>query len=82
MSRDPFLGDLKIHRFCVPCTGTGTGTGTLAVHVAVNTGTLRLTREKRVGYRVEWLRHYHVWEVMVAFIKLRGRHVCLSVPGG
>ena len=34
-----------------------TGTGKLAVHVPVNTGRLPLTREKRVGYRVEWLRH-------------------------
>ena len=62
--------DLKIHRFRVP------------VPVAVNTGGLPLTREKRVGYRVEWLRHYHIWEIMVAFLKLRGKYVRLPVPVG
>ena len=31
------------------------GKGKLAVRVAVDTGKLPLTREKRVGYRVEWL---------------------------
>ena len=34
-----------------------------------NTGTLPLMRKKRVGYRVEWLRHYHIWEILVAFYK-------------
>ena len=29
------------------------------MQVAVNTGRLPLTRGKRVGYRVEWLRHYN-----------------------
>ena len=38
--------EFNIHRFRVP------------VPVAVNTGRLPLTREKRVGYRVEWLRHF------------------------
>ena len=38
--------EFNIHRFHVP------------VPVAVNTGRLPLTREKRVGYRVEWLRHF------------------------
>ena len=43
-------------------------TGKLAVLVAVNKGRLPLTpQEKRVGYRVEWLRHFHIWEIMVAF---------------
>ena len=56
----------------------GTGTGTLGVHVAVNEGRLPLTREKRLGHRVEWLRHYHIWEIMVAFHK----HVRLPVPVG
>ena len=37
---------VNIHRFHVP------------VPVAVNTGRLPLTWEKRVGYRVEWLRHF------------------------
>ena len=55
--------DLKMHRF------RATGTGKLAVHEALNTGRLPLTREKRVGYRVEWLRQYHIWEIMVAFYK-------------
>ena len=45
------------------------GTGTLAVHVAVSTGKLTLTREKRVGCQVEWLRHYHIWYIKVAFYK-------------
>ena len=36
-------GDLKIHRFQLQA-----GTGKLAVHVAVNTGRLPLTREKRL----------------------------------
>ena len=31
------------------------GKGKLAVRVAVDTGKLPLTSEKRVGYRVEWL---------------------------
>ena len=31
------------------------GKGKLAVRVALDTGKLPLTREKRVGYRVEWL---------------------------
>ena len=34
-----------------PCTGAGAGE--LPVRVAVNTGRLPLTPEKRVGYRVE-----------------------------
>ena len=62
--------ETKIHRFRVP------------VPAAVNTGRLPLTREKRVGYRVEWLRHYHIWEIMVAFLKLRGKYVRLPVPVG
>ena len=62
--------DFKIHRLRVP------------VPVAVNTGRSPLTREKRVGYRVEWLRHYHIWEIMVAFLKLRGKYVRLPVPAG
>ena len=41
--------------------------GKLPVPVAVNMGRLPLTREKHVGYRVERLRHYHIWEIMVAF---------------
>ena len=45
------------------------GTDILAVHIAVNTGRLSLTRQKRVGYRVEWLRHYHIWEIVIAFYK-------------
>ena len=60
--------ETKIHRFRVP------------VPAAVNTGRLPLTRDKRVGYRVEWLRHYHIREIMVAFLKLRGKYVCLPVP--
>ena len=43
-----------MHRF------RATGTGKLAVHEALNTGRLPLTREKRVGYLVEWLRHHHI----------------------
>ena len=49
--------EFNIHRFRVP------------VPAAVNTGRLPLTREKRVGYRVEWLRHYHFWEKIVVFCK-------------
>ena len=45
------------------------GTGNRAAHVAVNTGRLPLTQEKRVGYRVEWLHHYHIWETVAAFYK-------------
>ena len=56
-------------RCTVSVYGYGTGTGKLAVHEALNTGRLPLTREKRVGYRVEWLRQYHIWEIMVAFYK-------------
>ena len=50
-----------------PCTGTDK----LAVHVyvAVNKGRLPLTREKLVGYRVEWLLHYYIWKIVVAFYK-------------
>ena len=47
-----------------------------------NMGTLPLTRKKRVGYWVEWLRHYHIWEILVAFIKVPGKHVHLPVPIG
>ena len=44
---------------------------------------LPLTREKRVGYREEWLRQYHIWEIMVAFYtELRGKHVRLPVLVG
>ena len=43
--------------------------GKLAAHVAVNTGRLPLTRQKRVGYRVKWLRHYYIWEIVAAFYK-------------
>ena len=43
-----------------------------------NTGTLPLTRKKRVGYWVEWLHHYHIWEILVAFIKVPGRMTIIT----
>ena len=59
------------------------GTGNRAAHVAVNTGRLPLTQEKRVGYRVEWLHHYHIWETVVAFYKFtRQTYARLPVPVG
>ena len=36
--------------------------GKLAIHVATNTDRLPCNREKWVGYRVQWLYHYHIWE--------------------
>ena len=48
-----------------PCTGMGK----LAIRIAVNTVRWPLTRKKRVGYQAEWLCHYHVWLIMVAFYK-------------
>ena len=56
---------VKIHRFRVRVQVN-------QAHVAVNKGRFPLIREKRVGYRVEWLRHYYMWEIMVALYKTTG----------
>ena len=46
-------------------------------------GRLPFTREKRVGYWVELLRHYQIFgKLWLAFIKLRGKSVRLPVPVG
>ena len=34
-----------------------------------------MSAEKQVGYRVEWLRHYLIWEVIVGFYKT-ARETC------
>ena len=47
------------------------------------TPSLPLTREKRVGYWVELLRHYQIFgKLLLPFIKLRRKRVRLPVPVG
>ena len=60
------IKDLEVHRFHAHVL-------LLAVHVAVNTGRLPLTREKRVRYRVDWLAIITTWKSS----EIRDRQICL-----
>ena len=67
------IKDLKVHRFHAHVL-------LLAVHIAVNTGRLPLTREKWVRYRVDWLAIITTWKSWLPFIKLPGKHLRIPVP--